>query len=89
MQSMAKAGGCNGKGRRLLCNCWVKKYSHNTKPFYNSKPTISASRILGKWADLAAVVAFWFSRIIAVNFVAFPNDCWFPFLGPRKERLYS
>jgi hypothetical protein len=44
---------------------------------------------LGKWADLAAVVAFWFSRIIAVNSVAFLNDCWFHFLGPRKERLYN
>ena len=86
---MAKAGGSNGKGRRLLCNCWVKKIWTQHRALYNSKPTFSTSRILGKWADLAAVVAFRFSRIIAVNLVAFLNDCWFPFLGLRKEQLYS
>ena len=66
-----------------------KKYGHNTKPFITANPPFPLPCILGKWVDLAAVVAIRFSRIIAVNFVAFLNDCWFPFLGPRKERLYS
>ena len=67
----------------------VKKYEHNIEPFITANPTFSTSHILGKWADLAAVVAFRFSRIIVVNLAAFLNDCWFPFLGPRKEQLYS
>jgi len=66
-----------------------KEQRRNIGPFINSKPTFSTSRILGKWADLAEVVAFRFSRIIAVNLVTFLNDCWFPFLDPRDERLYS
>jgi hypothetical protein len=51
-----------------------KKYGRNIEPFIISKPTFPTSRILGKWADLAAVVAFRFSRIIVVNLVAFLND---------------
>jgi len=66
-----------------------KEQGRNFGSFINSKPTFSISRILGKWADLTAVVAFRFSRIIAINLVAFLHDCWFPFLDPRDERLCS
>jgi hypothetical protein len=38
---------------------------------YNYKPTFPTSRILGKCAAFAAVAAFWFSRFVVVNPVAF------------------
>jgi len=75
-------------GWAIVCDCRVKN-KDMTLGFYNNSLTSTTSRILGKWADPAAAAAFRFSIIIAVNMVAFLHNRWFPFLGPRKERLHS
>jgi len=59
------------------------------RAFYNNKLTFPTSHFLGEWADLAAAATFWFSMINAANLVVFLHKRWFPFLGPRKERLHS
>jgi hypothetical protein len=65
-----------------------KKYGRNIEPFITANPPFPLPAFWGSGRMLRQL-AFRFSRIIAVNLVAFLNDCWFPFLGPRKERLYS
>ena len=49
-------------GSAMVCNCWVKS-KDTTLGFYNNRFASSTSRILGKWADLAADAAFRFSII--------------------------
>jgi len=60
-------------GWAIECDCRVKN-EDTTLDFYNNSPASTTSRILGKWADPAAVVVFRFFIIIAVNMVAFLHN---------------
>jgi len=60
-------------GWAIEYDCRLKN-KDTTLGFYNNSLASTTSRILGKWADLAAAAAFRFFIIIAVNMVVFLHN---------------
>jgi len=66
-----------------------KEQGCNIGPFITASPPFPLPAFWGSGRILRRMRRFGSQELSQINLVAFLNDCRFPFLDPRGERLYS